>query len=77
MTNETRDKLERLLAHARITLRQRFRDWETPIDFEDLIACGVLRKTREGYDVLKFNEVPRHAWPTSKSEARRAIKVDP
>jgi hypothetical protein len=61
-TNEIHEKLERVLADARVTLRQRFRDWETPIDFDDLIARGVLRKTRDGYDVLKSDEMPRHAW---------------
>ena len=33
-----------------------------PIDFEKLIANGVLRKTGEWYEVLKPEKLPDYAW---------------
>jgi hypothetical protein len=33
----------------------------TPIDFEELIAAGVLRKVRAWYEVLDMTRLPEHA----------------
>jgi hypothetical protein len=39
----------------------------TPIDFEQLIADGVLRKGKGWYEILDPSRLPNHAWQKIKS----------
>ena len=39
----------------------------TPIDFEQLLTDGVLRKARGWYEILDPNRLPDHAWQKIKS----------
>jgi len=38
-----------------------------PIDFAQLIADGVLRKTKGWYEILDTNRLPDHAWQKIKA----------
>lgn len=41
---------------------QILQQFTTPIDFDDLTARGVLKKSGGWYIVLEPNNLPRHAW---------------
>jgi hypothetical protein len=38
-----------------------------PIDFEQLVADGVIRKTRGWYEILDTGRLPEHAWQRIKA----------
>ena len=42
-------------------LTQRAKDLVTPIDFDELIASGVIEKKGAWYQINKWNELPEHA----------------
>jgi hypothetical protein len=46
-----------------------------PIDFNQLIADGVLRKSRGWYEILDPSRLPDHAWSRIKSvKSRNRVK---
>lgn len=45
---------EKWLAQVRLLLK--------PLDLEDLTKKGILAKEGAWYKILKFKEVPEHAW---------------
>ncbi|ARU88289.1 hypothetical protein [Pseudomonas sp. M30-35] len=42
-------------------LLERAKTLATPIDFENLIADGILKKKGAGYVILDMNRLPEHA----------------
>ena len=66
----TKDEILAIVNKAKSELRGRLNDMATPIDFADLTARGVLRKSGGWYILEKPDELPQYAWAQAKSIAR-------
>ena len=73
----TNADMQTLLQRAKAELLPALREMAIPVDVDDLVRRGILKKRGKWYLVLRRDDVPQHAWRQILGAGSATVKGQP